>query len=64
MLGGSCLSKLDAVTKGTKRFSNPQALSSALAMLGTLQPWVFGLLNCLVLLVLVSNYYFMYIKLN
>ena len=31
-----CL-KLDAVTKGTKQFSNPQALSSALAALGTLQ---------------------------
>ena len=42
---------------GTKRFSNPQALSSALAALGTLQPWAFGLLNRLVPLVLASNYY-------
>ena len=43
--------------KGTKRFSNPQALSSALAALGTLQPQAFGLLNRLVPLVLASNYY-------
>ena len=42
---------------GTKRFSNPQALSSALAALGTLQPRAFGLLNHLVPLVLASNYY-------
>ena len=42
---------------GTKRFSNPQALSSALAALGTLQPRAFGLLNRLVPLVLASNYY-------
>ena len=53
----SSLNKLDSVTKGTKRFSNPQAFSSALAALGTLQPRAFGLLNCLVPLVLVSNYY-------
>ena len=53
----SSLNKLDTATKGTKRFSNPQALSSALAAPGTLQPWAFRLLNCLVPLVLVSNYY-------
>ena len=53
----SSLNKLDAVTKGTKRFSNPQALSSALAALGTLQPWAFWLLNRVVPLVLASNYY-------
>ena len=48
---------LDATTKGTKRFSNPQALSSTLTALGILQPQAFGLLNRLVPLVLVSNYY-------
>ena len=42
---------------GTKRFSNPQALSSALAVLETLQPRAIGLLNRLVPLVLASNYY-------
>ena len=42
---------------GTKRFSNPRALSSALAALETLQPRAFGLLNRLVPLVLASNYY-------
>ena len=52
MLGDSCLSKLDAATKGTKRFSNPHALSGALAALGMLQPQAFGLLNRLVPLVL------------
>ena len=57
MLGDSCLNKLDIVTKGTKWFSKVQALSSALAALGMLQPWVFGLLNHLVSLVLASNYY-------
>ena len=57
MLGVSCLNKLDAVTKGTKKFSNTEALSSALAALGTLQPQVFGLLNHLISMVLVSNYY-------
>ena len=41
----SSLKKLDATTKGTKRFSNPQALSSALAVLGMLQPQAFRLLN-------------------
>ena len=55
--GMSSLNKLDAVTKGIKRFSNPQALSSALAALGVLQPRAFGLLNHLVPLVLASNYY-------
>ena len=53
----SCLSKLDAATKGTKQFSNPQVLNSTLAALRTLQPWVFGLPNYLVLLVLISSYY-------
>ena len=41
----SSLNKLDAATKGTKRFSNPQALSSTLAALGMLQPRAFWLLN-------------------
>ena len=40
--------KLDTTTNGTKRFSNPQALSS------TLTPLAFGLL---IPLVLVSHYY-------
>ena len=53
----SSLNKLDTATKGTKRFSNPQAFSSALAALGTLQPQAFRLLNRLVPLVLASNYY-------
>ena len=53
----SSLNKLDTATKGTKWFSNPQALSSTLAMFRTLQPWAFGLLNHLVPLVLASNYY-------
>ena len=56
----SSLNKLDAATKGAKRFSNPQALSSALAVLRTLQPRAFGLLNCLVPLVLASNYYLVF----
>ena len=43
----SSLNKLDAATKGTKQFSNPQALSGALDAHGTLQPWAFELLNCL-----------------
>ena len=38
----------------TKLFRNPQALSSALAMLGTLQPRALGFLNSLVTLVLAS----------
>ena len=53
----SSLNKFDAATKGKKQFSNPQALSSAFSMLGMLQPQAFGLLNRLVSLVLVSNYY-------
>ena len=53
----SSLNKLDAATKGTKRFSNPQALSSALTVLGMLQTRAFGLLNRLIPLVLPSNYY-------
>ena len=57
MLDVSYLNKLDPMTKGTKRFSNLQALNSALAVLGTLRPWAFGLLNHLVPLVLASNYY-------
>ena len=57
----SCLNKLDVATKVTKRFSNPQALSSALAALRMLQPRAFGLLNRLVPLVLVYNYYPMYV---
>ena len=43
MLGVSCLNKLDAATKGTQRFSNPQALSSTLAAFGMLQPQASGL---------------------
>ena len=58
-----CLNKLDTATKGTKRFSNPQAHSSALAALRMVQPWTFGLLNRLVPLVLASNYYQVYLKL-
>ena len=53
----SSLNKLDTATKGTMRYSNPQAHSSALAVLGMLQPRAFGLLNRLVPLVLASNYY-------
>ena len=60
----SSLNKLDAATKGAKRFSNPQALSSALAALGTLQPRTFELLNRLVFLVLASNYYYVYLSVN
>ena len=45
------LNKSDAATKGTKRFSNPSTLNA----FGMLQPWAFGLLNHLDLLVLVSN---------
>ena len=36
----SRLNELDAATKGTKRFSSPQALSCTLAVLGMLQPQV------------------------
>ena len=42
MLGDSCLNKVDTVTNETKQFSNPQALSSTLAALGTLQPQALG----------------------
>ena len=41
----------------TKRFRNPRALSSALASLGTLQPWALGFLNRLVTLVSAYNFY-------
>ena len=61
MLGVSCINNLDVVTKGTKQFSNPQALSSTLTVLSMLQHQAFGLLNCLVLLVLASNYYLMHV---
>ena len=62
MLGVSCLNKLDAATKEIKRFSNPQAISSALAVLGMLETWAFVLLNCLVPLVLASNYYLVHLN--
>ena len=39
------------------RFRDPQALSSALAALGTLQPRAFGSLNCIETLDSASNYY-------
>ena len=42
---------------GSTRFRNPQALSSALASLGTLQPRAFGFLNRVDPLVSASNYY-------
>ncbi len=42
---------------GTTGFRNPQALSSALTALGTLQPRAFGFLNPVVPLVLLSNLY-------
>ena len=57
VLGVSCLNKLDAATKETKWFSNPQSLCSALTALGMLQPRALWLLNRLVPLVLASNYY-------
>ena len=38
-------------------FRDPQALSSALAALGTLQPWAFGSLNRVETLDSASNYY-------
>ena len=40
----------------TKLIRNPQALSSALAVLGMLQPRALRFLNSLVTLVLASNY--------
>ena len=42
---------------GSKLFRNPQALSSALTALGTLQPRAFVFLNNLDPLDSVSNYY-------
>ena len=60
VLGVSCLNKLDVATKKTKQLGNSQALSSTLTALGTLQPQAFGLLNLLVSVVLVSNYYIAY----
>ena len=42
---------------GSTRFRNPRALSSALASLGTLQPWALGFLNRIDPLVSASNYY-------
>ena len=51
------LNKLHTTTMGTKQFGNPQALSSALTVLGMLQPQAIGLLNRLVPIVLASNYY-------
>ena len=57
MIGVSCLNKLDAMTKGTKQFSNPWVLSSSFVVLGTLQSLALRLLNHLVTLILVSNYY-------
>ena len=64
VLGVSCLNRLDAATKGTKRFSNPQALSSTLAAHGMLYPQAVGLLNCLVSLVLASNCYLVHLNGN
>ena len=46
---------------GSKLFRNPQALSSALAALGTLQPRAFVFLNNLDPLDSASNYYLDYI---
>ncbi len=43
-----CLKWLDSSTNGTTGFRYPQALSSALAALGTLQPRAFGFLNPIV----------------
>ena len=57
MLDLSCLKKLEAATETIKQFTNPRALSSSLAVLRTLQPRAYGLLNHLVPLVLASNYY-------
>ena len=52
---------MDTMTNETREFSNSQALSNAVAILGTLQPWVYGLLIHLVPyivpLVLASEYY-------
>ena len=40
-----------------KQFRNPRVLSSAFAVLGTLQPQAFGFLNYLVTLISMSNFY-------
>ena len=48
----------------TKRLRNQYTLSSATALLGTLQPRALGFLNCLVTLVLVSNLYLIAYKLD
>ena len=42
---------------GSTLFRDPQTLSSALAVLGMLQPWAFGSLNRVDPLDSVSNYY-------
>ena len=47
---------------GSTLFTDPQALSSALAALGTLQPQAFGSLNHVDPLDSVSNYYIIYGK--
>ena len=47
---------------GSARFRNPQALSSALASLGTLQPRAFGFLNRVDPLVSASNLYIVQLK--
>ena len=62
MQGVSCLNRLDAATKGTKRFSIPQALSSTLAALGMLHPRAIRLLYCLVSSVLASNCYLVHLN--
>ena len=46
---------------GSKLFRNPQALSSALAALGTLQPRPFGSLNRVETLDSISNYYIVHV---
>ena len=56
-IGDCCLNKLDAMTNGTKWFSNPQIFSSALTVLRMLQSQAFRLLNHLVPLMLAPNYY-------
>ena len=53
----SNLNKLYTAIEGTKQFSNPRALSGAYVALGTQQPRAFGLLNHLVPLVSMPNYY-------
>ena len=48
VMGNQGLNNIDTMTNETGEFSNFQALSNAVAVLGTLQPWVFGLLIHLV----------------